>query len=106
MKISAPCVVSLSWTLSDAQGHNIDELAEPVESFYGGQDLLPKVEEALLGQQAVEEYAPVVDDDDTPAQRFDIGHVVAGEEDGRPTARIVVAQKVAQKEKQLRDRNL
>jgi FKBP-type peptidyl-prolyl cis-trans isomerase SlyD len=52
MKISAPCVVSLSWTLSDAQGQNIDELAEPVEFFYGGQDLLPKVEEALLGQEA------------------------------------------------------
>jgi FKBP-type peptidyl-prolyl cis-trans isomerase SlyD len=52
MKISAPCVVSLSWTLSDAQGQNIDELAEPVEFFYGGQDLLPKVEEALLGFEA------------------------------------------------------
>jgi FKBP-type peptidyl-prolyl cis-trans isomerase SlyD len=52
MKISAPCVVSLSWTLSDAQGQTIDELAEPVEFFYGGQDLLPKVEEALLGHEA------------------------------------------------------
>ncbi|HYN59724.1 MAG TPA: peptidylprolyl isomerase [Rubrivivax sp.] len=52
MKISAPCVVSLSWTLSDAQGNVIDELAEPVEFFYGGQDLLAKVEEALAGQQA------------------------------------------------------
>jgi FKBP-type peptidyl-prolyl cis-trans isomerase SlyD len=50
MMISAPCVVSLSWTLSDAQGHVIDELAEPVEFFYGGEDLLPKVEEALAGQ--------------------------------------------------------
>jgi FKBP-type peptidyl-prolyl cis-trans isomerase SlyD len=52
MKISAPCVVSLSWTLADAQGQVIDELAEPVEFFYGGQDLLPKVEEALAGQEA------------------------------------------------------
>jgi FKBP-type peptidyl-prolyl cis-trans isomerase SlyD len=52
MKISAPCVLSLSWTLSDAQGHLIDELAEPVEFFYGGEDLLPKVEEALAGAEA------------------------------------------------------
>ncbi|HRH89127.1 MAG TPA: peptidylprolyl isomerase [Rubrivivax sp.] len=52
MKIAEPCVVSLSWTLSDAQGGLIDELAEPVEFFYGGDDLLPKVEEALLGHEA------------------------------------------------------
>jgi len=52
MKIAAPCVLSLTWTLSDTTGEVIDELAEPVEFFCGGQDLLPKVEEALLGQQA------------------------------------------------------
>ena len=52
MMIEAPCVVSLSWTLSDAQNHEIDSLAEPVEFFYGGSDLLPKVEEALAGQEA------------------------------------------------------
>jgi FKBP-type peptidyl-prolyl cis-trans isomerase SlyD len=52
MKIAAPCVLSLSWTLSDAQGQVIDELAEPVEFFYGGADLLPKVEEALAGHEA------------------------------------------------------
>jgi FKBP-type peptidyl-prolyl cis-trans isomerase SlyD len=52
MKIAAPCVLSLSWTLSDAQGRLIDELAEPVEFFYGGHDLLPKVEEALAGAEA------------------------------------------------------
>jgi len=52
MKIAVPCVLSLSWTLTDTRGQTIDELAEPVEFFYGGQDLLPKVEEALLGQEA------------------------------------------------------
>jgi len=50
MDINSPCVVTLTWTLSDAQGQQIDELAEPVEFFYGGDDLLPKVEEALVGQ--------------------------------------------------------
>jgi FKBP-type peptidyl-prolyl cis-trans isomerase SlyD len=50
MDINSPCVVTLVWTLSDAQGQLIDELNDPVEFFYGGDDLLPKVEEALAGQ--------------------------------------------------------
>jgi FKBP-type peptidyl-prolyl cis-trans isomerase SlyD len=50
MLIHKPCVVTLTWRLSDAQGGAIDELAEPVEFFFGGDDLLPKVEEALEGQ--------------------------------------------------------
>ena len=51
MLITDPCVVSLVWTLSDAQGQAIDELDEPMEFFFGGDDLLPKLEEALQGQQ-------------------------------------------------------
>ena len=50
MNITAPCVVSLTWRLEDAQGQLIDELSDPVEFFYGGDDLLEKVEEALLDQ--------------------------------------------------------
>jgi len=50
MNISAPCVVALTWILTDAQNGPIDELIEPVEFLYGGEDLLPKVEEALAGQ--------------------------------------------------------
>ena len=52
MQIHKPCVVALTWKLSDAQGAEIDELAEPVEFFYGGDDLLPSVEQALEGQGA------------------------------------------------------
>ena len=52
MNITAPCVVTLTWQLSDAQNAPIDELTEPTEFFYGGDDLLPKVEEALDGQAA------------------------------------------------------
>lgn len=51
MRITAPCVVSLCWQLSDAQGGPIDELVEPVEFFYGGDDLLAKVEEAIADQE-------------------------------------------------------
>jgi FKBP-type peptidyl-prolyl cis-trans isomerase SlyD len=51
MNITAPCVVSLTWRLEDAQGELIDELTDPVEFFYGGDDLLAKVEEALLDQE-------------------------------------------------------
>lgn len=50
MQIAPPCVVSLTWRLEDTQGQLIDELAEPVEFFVGGEDLLSKVEEALVGQ--------------------------------------------------------
>jgi FKBP-type peptidyl-prolyl cis-trans isomerase SlyD len=52
MLIQAPCVVSLVWRLEDTQGQLIDELAEPVEFFYGGDDLFAKVEEVLHDQQA------------------------------------------------------
>jgi FKBP-type peptidyl-prolyl cis-trans isomerase SlyD len=50
MEIVAPCVVTLTWTLHDAQGVPIDELNDPAEFFFGGEDLLLKVEEALSGQ--------------------------------------------------------
>ena len=44
--------MTLTWQLSDAQNAPIDELTEPTEFFFGGDDLLPKVEEALAGQAA------------------------------------------------------
>ena len=50
MNITAPCVVSLVWRLEDTQGNLIDDLKEPVEFFFGGDDLLVKVEEALVDQ--------------------------------------------------------
>ena len=50
MLIQKPCVVALTWQLSDAQNQALDELVEPVEFYVGGDDLLPKVEEALAGQ--------------------------------------------------------
>jgi FKBP-type peptidyl-prolyl cis-trans isomerase SlyD len=55
MLIQAPCVVSLSWTLTTAQNETIAELAEPAEFFYGGLDLLPKIEDALAGHAAGDE---------------------------------------------------
>ena len=51
MLITTPCVVSLTWKLQDTQGHLIDELPDPVEFFFGGDDLLAKVEEALTDQE-------------------------------------------------------
>lgn len=51
MLIASPCVVSLTWRLEDTQGRLIDALEEPVEFLYGGDDLLPKVEEVLDGQE-------------------------------------------------------
>ena len=51
MLITAPCVVSLTWTLTDGQDRPIDELENPTEFFVGGDDLLPKIEEALSDQE-------------------------------------------------------
>jgi FKBP-type peptidyl-prolyl cis-trans isomerase SlyD len=52
MLIAAPCVVSLRWRLENAQDELIDSLEEPLEFFYGGDDLLSRVEEVLAGQEA------------------------------------------------------
>jgi FKBP-type peptidyl-prolyl cis-trans isomerase SlyD len=52
MQIVAPCVVSLSWKLSDGQDRPIDESPEPMDFFYGGGDLLPTLEEGLAGFEA------------------------------------------------------
>ena len=57
MPITAPCVVSLTWHLHSAQGEAIDELTEPVEFLVGGDDLLPKVEEALSGHEPGDELS-------------------------------------------------
>ena len=50
MIIAAPCVVSLTWDLSDSQGQAIDQLVDAIEFFVGGDDLLPTIEQALIGQ--------------------------------------------------------
>lgn len=51
MEIKTPSVVALTWTLKDTLGEVLDTLAEPVEFFIGGQDLLPKIQEALQGHE-------------------------------------------------------
>ncbi|QHE85274.1 FKBP-type peptidyl-prolyl cis-trans isomerase [Hydrogenophaga sp. BPS33] len=48
MKINQQCVVALTWTLKDTLGEELDVLDEPVEFLVGGNDLLAKIEEALL----------------------------------------------------------
>ncbi len=55
MTIEPPCVVSLTWKLTDAQNRAIDALTDPVEFFVGGSDLLAKLEEALAGHVAGEQ---------------------------------------------------
>ena len=52
MEITSPCVVALTWTLKDTLGELLDELDEPIEFFVGGDDLLVKIEEALMGYGA------------------------------------------------------
>lgn len=49
MEITQQCVAALTWTLKDTLGEVLDVLDEPVEFLVGGNDLLPVIEEALLG---------------------------------------------------------
>jgi FKBP-type peptidyl-prolyl cis-trans isomerase SlyD len=51
MVITPPCVVTLTWSLHDAQNRPIDALEQPTEFLYGGDDLLPAIEQALQGQE-------------------------------------------------------
>lgn len=51
MKIKSPCVVTLTWRIQDSMQQDISHEDEPAEYFYGGNDLLPKIEEALLEHQ-------------------------------------------------------
>jgi FKBP-type peptidyl-prolyl cis-trans isomerase SlyD len=52
MNITEQCVVSLTWTLKDSLGDELDTLDEPVEFMVGGHDLLEKIEAALQGLSA------------------------------------------------------
>ena len=49
MEITQQCVVALTWTLKDTLGEELDVLDDPAEFLIGGHDLLPVIEEALLG---------------------------------------------------------
>jgi FKBP-type peptidyl-prolyl cis-trans isomerase SlyD len=49
MDITEQCAVALTWTLRDTLGEVLDVLDEPVEFLVGGDDLLPRIEEALQG---------------------------------------------------------
>lgn len=49
MEIKEQCVVALTWTLKDTLGETLDVLDQPVEFLVGGNDLLPRIDEALQG---------------------------------------------------------
>lgn len=50
MLITPPCVVALTWSLTDAQNRPIDALETPTEFLFGGDDLLAGIEDAIAGQ--------------------------------------------------------
>ncbi len=50
MLIASPCVVTLTWTLTDAQNRPIDALDTATEFLFGGSDLLAGIEDAIAGQ--------------------------------------------------------
>ncbi len=48
--VKAQCVVALTWVMKDTLGEELDLLDEPAEFLIGGNDLLPKIEETLIGK--------------------------------------------------------
>lgn len=65
MKIARNTVVTLNYTLSDAQGNLIEESREPMVYLHGGyHNTLPKIEEALEGQSAGYETTIQVEPED------------------------------------------
>lgn len=53
MKIAKNTVVTVHYTLSDAQGNLIEESSEPMVYLHGGyENTLPKIEETLDGKEA------------------------------------------------------
>lgn len=52
MNIEKMTVVSLTWVLQDTLGSLLDQSTQAAEFLVGGNDLLEKIEEALLGKQA------------------------------------------------------
>lgn len=65
MKIARNTVVTLQYKLSDAQGNLIEESREPMVYLHGGyENTLPKIEEALEGQDVGYETTIQVEPDD------------------------------------------
>jgi FKBP-type peptidyl-prolyl cis-trans isomerase SlyD len=52
--VTDQCVVALTWTLKDGSQEVLDELEEPVEFLVGGDDLLLKIEQAIVGHRVGE----------------------------------------------------
>lgn len=65
MKIAKNTVVTVHYTLSDAQGNLIEESSEPMVYLHGGyENTLPKIEEALEGKDVGYEATIQVEPDD------------------------------------------
>ncbi len=48
--VSPQCVVALTWVMKDSLGEDLDVLDEPAEFLIGGNDLLTKIDESLVGK--------------------------------------------------------
>ena len=48
--VTPQCVVALTWVMKDTLGEELDLLDEPAEFLIGGNDLLAKIDESLIGK--------------------------------------------------------
>jgi len=70
MKIEKDTVVTLKYKVSDAQGKLLEAAAEPMAYLHGGyENTLPKIEEALDGQEKGYQTTLVLSADDSFGER-------------------------------------
>ncbi len=97
MKIEKDTVVTLKYKVSDAQGKLLEAAAEPMAYLHGGyENTLPKIEEALDGQEKGYQTTLVLSAEDSfgerdeslrqtmPKKDFPPGVKVGGQLRGRP----------------------
>jgi FKBP-type peptidyl-prolyl cis-trans isomerase SlyD len=48
--VAPQCVVALTWVMKDSTGEELDVLSDATEFLVGGDDLLAKIDQALIGK--------------------------------------------------------
>jgi FKBP-type peptidyl-prolyl cis-trans isomerase SlyD len=86
MKIAKDTVVTLKYKVAEASGKLIEESKDPMVYLHGGyQNTLPKIEEALDGQEAGFECTLNLQPEDAFGQRVKVGGQLEGRtDDGHP----------------------
>jgi len=66
MKIDKNCVVALHYTLTNAQGEQLDSSSgqDPLEYLHGGAGIIPGLEQELHGREVGDKFVVVIEPED------------------------------------------